>query len=69
MEIIINPLLTRLNYNTLNELANEVSREFEGIRVMLAGRVKNTTTSSLKKDANFHSLFDTNRNKWNSPNY
>lgn len=67
MEIIINPHLTRLNYNTLNELANEVSREFEGIRVMLAGMLKNTTTSSLKTDANFHSLFDTNRNQWNSP--
>jgi archaemetzincin len=67
MKIVIQPILTMLNDNTLNDLVNDVSREFERIRVMLGGRVKNTTTSSLKKDANFQSLFDTNRNQWNSP--
>ena len=67
MEILIQPLLARLYDKTLEALVNDVSREFEGIRVMLASSVNNLTSSSLKKDPNFQSLFDTNRNQWNSP--
>jgi archaemetzincin len=62
MEIIIQPLLTGLNDNTLKDLVNDVSREFEGIRVTIAGG-----TNTLTKNANFQSLFDTDRNQWNSP--
>lgn len=46
---------------------NDVSREFEGIRVTLAGSANDTTIGSLKKNVVFQSLFDTNRNQWNSP--
>jgi predicted Zn-dependent protease len=67
MEIIIKPLMTRLNDNTLNELVNHVSREFEGIRVTIAGSSNNTAISTLKNHAAFQYLFDTNRNQWNSP--
>ena len=67
MEIVIQPLLTRLDDNTLEGLVNDVSREFEGIRVTLAGSANNTTIGSLKKNPAFQSLFDTNRNQWNSP--
>lgn len=66
MEIVIQPLLTRLDDNTLEGLVNDVSIEFEGIRVTLAGSANNTTIGSLKKNAAFQSLFDTNRNQWNS---
>ena len=67
MEIVIQPLLTRLEDNTLESLVNDVSREFEGIRVTLAGSANNTTIGSLKKNTAFQSLFDNNRNQWNSP--
>jgi archaemetzincin len=67
MEIIIKPLMTRLNDNTLNDLVNDVSREFGGIRVTIAGSSNNTTISSLKNHAAFQHLFDTDRNQWNSP--
>lgn len=67
MEILIQPLLARLNDKTLEAVVNDVSREFEGIRVILAGSANNTTVGSLKKNAAFQSLFDTNRNQWNSP--
>jgi archaemetzincin len=67
MEIVIQSLLTGLNDNTLNDLVNDVSREFEGVKVTNAGGADNITIGSLKKDANIHSLFDTNRNQWNSP--
>lgn len=66
MEIVIQPLLTRLDDNTLEALVNDVSRGFEGIRVTLAGSANNTTIGSLEKNAAFQSLFDTNRNQWNS---
>ena len=45
---------------------NDVSREFEGIRVTIA-RANDTTIGSVKKHATFQSLFDTNRSSWNSP--
>jgi Predicted Zn-dependent proteases len=67
MEIVIEPLLTSLNGNTLNELVKDTSREFGGARVTLAHRANDSTISALKKNAKFQSLFDTNRNQWNSP--
>ena len=66
MEIVIQPVLTRLDDNTLRCLVNEVSREFKEIRVTLAGSAIDTTIGSLKKNVAFQSLFDTNRNQWNS---
>jgi hypothetical protein len=46
MEIIIQPVLTGVNDNTLNDLMNNVSIEFEGIRVTLAGSPNDTTIGS-----------------------
>ena len=67
MEIVIQPVLTRLDDNTLESLVNDVSREFEEIRVILAGSANDSAIGSLKKNVVFQSLFDTNRNQWNSP--
>ena len=46
---------------------NDVSREFEGIRVKIADTANNTIISSVKKYAKSQCLFDTDRNQWNSP--
>jgi hypothetical protein len=45
--------MTVLNDNTLNDLMNDVSREFEGMRVTIAGSANNITIGSLKKHATF----------------
>lgn len=47
MEIIIHPLLTWLDDNTLSDLVNDVSREFEGIRVIIASSAKTVLLSPL----------------------
>lgn len=49
MEIIIQPVLAGINDSTLNDLVNDVSREFEGNRVTLA-RADDTTIGSVKND-------------------
>jgi archaemetzincin len=67
MEIVIQPLLTTLNHNTLNELADNISTEFEHIRVTITSVVNNFSNSSLKSDAALQSTFDSDRNQWNSP--
>ena len=67
MEIIIQPLFTGLNDNTLNNLVNDVSREFEHIRVTITSVVNNFSNSSLKSDAALQSTLNSDRNQWNSP--
>jgi archaemetzincin len=67
MEIIIEPLLTEFDENILHNLAHDVSREFEHIRVRASSAATDTVVSSLKKDGVFQSSFDTRRNQWNSP--
>jgi archaemetzincin len=67
MEIVIQSLLTGLNDNTLNELRNDISREFEHIRVRITSVANKISNSSLKSDAAYNSLFNSDRNQWNSP--
>lgn len=67
MEIVIQAILTGLNDNTLNGLANDISREFEHIKVTTVSRTSNSTISSLKRDTTFQSSFNKHRNQWYSP--
>jgi archaemetzincin len=46
---------------------NDVSREFKGIKLKIAGTANNTIISSIKEYAKSQYLFDTDRNQWNSP--
>jgi hypothetical protein len=66
VEIIIQPLSAQLDYTTLDNLRNEISREFENIKVKVATS-NNSNFVHLKKDAAFQSLFDKDRNQWYSP--
>jgi archaemetzincin len=67
MEIVIQSLLTVLNENTLDELRDDISREFEHIRVRIIGVADKISNSSLKTDPSFNSNFNSDRNQWNSP--
>jgi predicted Zn-dependent protease len=66
LEIVIRPILAELEYDTLNNLASDISREFENIKVTVATG-NNSNLILLKKDAAFQSSFDKNRNQWYSP--
>ena len=63
MEIVIQWLLTGLNENTLDELRNDISREFEHIRVRITSIVLTLSNISLKSDPNFNSNFNSDRNQ------
>ena len=67
MEIIIQALLTGLNDIIVNDLANDISREFENVKVTTATGTSNSTISSLMGDTAFQSSFDKHRNQWYSP--
>lgn len=63
MEIIVQPLLAELNYKTVNNLGNEISRKFEDIKVTVATPANDSNLVQLKKA----SSFDKRRNQWYSP--
>jgi archaemetzincin len=63
VEIIVRPFLTELDYGTLNNLGNDISREFENIKVTIATVSKDSNLVQLKKT----SSFDKSRNQWYSP--
>jgi archaemetzincin len=63
MDIIVRPFLTALDYGTLNNLGNDISREFENIKVMIATVANDSNLVQLKKT----SSFDKSRNQWYSP--
>jgi archaemetzincin len=62
MQIILQPVLTALDYSTLQSLANDLSKEFKNTKVTVG-------SSLIQSDAEtgFQSNFDRNRNQWNSP--
>jgi archaemetzincin len=66
VEIVIRPILAEIEYHTLNNLASDISREFENIKVTVATG-NNSNSIRLKKDATFQSSFDKDRNQWHSP--
>jgi archaemetzincin len=65
VEIIIHPLSALLDYRTLDNLRNDISREFENIKVVATSN--NSKLVELKKDTIFQSLFNQHRNQWYSP--
>jgi archaemetzincin len=66
LEIVIRPILAELEYDALNNLANDISREFENIKVTVATG-NNSNVIRLKKDAAFQASFVKHRNQWYSP--
>lgn len=63
MEIVIHPFLAVLDNKTVNNLGNDISREFENIRVTVATPTNNSNLVQLKET----SSFDKCRNQWYSP--
>lgn len=66
MEIVIRPILAEIEYHTLNNLASDISREFEIIKVTVSTG-NDSNSAHLKEDINFQSSFDEHRNQWYSP--
>jgi archaemetzincin len=64
VEIILQPFLAELDYRTLNNLGNDISREFENIKVTVVTPANEPNLVQLKKA----SSFDNYRNQWYSPN-
>ncbi len=42
MEIVLQPVLADLDNNTLNNLGNDISREFENIKVTVSSATNNS---------------------------
>jgi hypothetical protein len=55
------PMLTNLDYGTLNSLAKDISKEFKNTRVTVG-----TSHTQFDVKTIFQSNFDINRNQWNS---
>jgi archaemetzincin len=62
MEIILQPVASKLDKNTFYHLADDISREFENKAKVSVG-----TTIDLLADPQSQSAFEPNRNQWNSP--
>jgi archaemetzincin len=62
MQIILQPVLTALDYSTLQSLANDVSKEFKNTKVTVGSSLTQSDAETV-----FQSDFDRNRNQWNSP--
>lgn len=60
MHLILQPIQVDLDYNILNKLGNDISREFENIKLTLDVRVE------LKTATSFQSSINKRRNQWNS---
>jgi archaemetzincin len=40
MQILLQPVATKINYNTLNSLGNDISKEFENIQVVISPSIE-----------------------------
>jgi archaemetzincin len=67
VEIIVQPFLTELDNTILENLRNDISREFENVKVTVASVANNSNLTQIKKDIAFQSSFDKHRNQWYSP--
>jgi archaemetzincin len=67
MEIVLQPVLADLDNNTLNSLRNDISGEFENIKVTVSSSTNNSNLMQLKKNITFQSSFDKQRKQWYSP--
>ena len=62
MEVVLQPIASKLDNNTLHLLAKDISKEFENKATVSVG-----TAVDLQEDPQFQPAFDTDRNRWNSP--
>lgn len=62
MEVVLQPVASKLDKNTFYHLANDISREFENKATVSVG-----ATFALQADSQFQSAFDKSRNQWYSP--
>jgi archaemetzincin len=60
VHLILWPIQADLGYNILHNLGNDISKEFEDIKITLNVHAKQKTVSS------FQSLINKRRNQWNS---
>lgn len=63
LEIVVYPFVAVLDNNIVNNLGNDISKEFEDIKVTVATPANDSNLVQLKKA----SLFDKRRNQWYSP--
>src|SRR5438093_8126428 len=63
VEIIVQPVLALLDYRILDNLSNDISREFENMKVTVAIAVKEPNLAQTLKATSF----DNYRNQWYSP--
>ena len=66
MDIVIQPVLTGLDDNTLNELTEDIRTELEHIKLTDINLVYYPTINQFNRDTAFESAFDINRNQLNS---
>lgn len=62
MRIILQPVMGRLDYNTLQLLADDISKEFKNIKVIVGPSLVQSEEATV-----FQSAFDRHRKQWNSP--
>ncbi len=62
MEVVLQPVVSKLDNNTISTLANDISKEFENIKVTIATVANDSNLVQLKKT----SSFDKSRNQWYS---
>jgi archaemetzincin len=67
MEIVIQPVLTGLDDNTLNQLTKDIRTELEHIKLTGTSVVPNPAIIQFNRDIAFESAFDIDRKQWNSP--
>lgn len=66
MDIVIQPVLTGLDDNTLNELTQDIRTELEHIKLTDIHLAYYPTINQFNRDTAFESAFDIKRNQWNS---
>ena len=62
MRIILQPVMAGLDYNTLHLLADDISKEFKNIKVIVGSSLVQSEEVTV-----FQSAFDRHRKQWNSP--
>ena len=61
MQVILQPVTSKLDDNTVRVLANDISKQFENKAIVSVDK-----TLNLQADPQFQSAFDSNRNQWDS---
>ena len=61
VQVILQPVTSKLDDNTLRILAKDISKQFENKATVSVGK-----TLNVQADPQFQSAFDSNRNQWDS---